>query len=135
MENVNMHVLSYIAKDISISVARLGINTRFLVVKKKDYKNDPYLALESTPFQTMPMIFKDIKLEGRIFVNLSEEEDRIVNIRVSLEYSYHTFDGGYNGHQLGYLRYQVEKNCWDTMDGSEDAWFRNRVIKEQGLTI
>lgn len=134
MENVNMHVLSYIAKDITLSVTRLGINTRLLVVEKKDYKNNPYLVFESTPFQTTPMMFKEIKLEGNIYIREDETDDGFIYVIVDLDYRYNFFDGGSNGHKLGMCKYKICRGYWDAFDSSS-AGVEYETRKVQGLTI
>lgn len=135
MENINFNVLNYIVKDINLSVARLGINTQLSIVEKQDYKNEPYLAIDSTPFQTMPMIFKSIKVDGNIYVLEDKNNEDIVKVAVRLDYRYKTFDDGSNGHQLGMVRYEVDKEYWGKWDGKNENWTRNNIIKTQGLSI
>lgn len=130
-----MTVLNYIVSDINLTIARLGINTQLSVVEKKDYADRPYLAIDSTPFQTMPMIFKDIKLEGDIFVREDKNDEDIVKVTIELDYKYHTFVNASNGHQLGTLRYDVNKEFWTKSNGANEKWARSNIWKVQGLEI
>ena len=131
---MNMNVLNYIVKDINLSVARLGINTQFAVVEKKDYKGESYLAIESTSFQTMPMIFKRINLIGGIGVQDKGDDENII-VAVRLDYKYQTFDDGSNGHRLGEVRYEVNKAYWETWDGTKEEWTHFSIFKVRSLDI
>ena len=131
---MNMNVLNYIVKDINLSVARLGINTQLAVVEKKDYKGESYLAIESTSFQTMPMIFKRINLIGGIGVQDKGDDENII-VAVRLNYKYQTFYDGSNGHQLGQFKFEIAKHCWDKWDGKDETWAKFEIRKVQGLSI
>lgn len=134
MENVNMKVLDYIVKEVNLSVSRLGINTQLQLVEKKDCKDNPYLAIDSTPFQTTPMIFKSIKLDGNItFIPTNADEGKVI-IAVGLSYRYQTFDDGSNGHKLGTFIFNVEQHCWDKWDGDK-TFVKYEIEKVQGLEI
>lgn len=131
----NLNVLNYIVKDINLSVARLGINTQLSIVEKKDYKNKPYLAIGSTPFQTMPIIFKTIKLNGYIYVLEDEKNENIVKVVASLDYHYQTFDDGSNGHSLGRVQYEVDKEYWTRQGDIDERYAQNYIDKTKGLSI
>lgn len=132
MENVNFNVLNYIVKDINLSVARLGINTNLSVVETKDYANRLYLKVDGTPFQTTPMIFKWIKLDGSIHIKDTQET---VMVAAKMDYRYQTFDDGSNGHQLGQFKFEIAKHCWDKWDGKDETWAKFEIRKVQGLSI
>lgn len=132
----NKSVLDYIVKDIKVSVSRLGINTNFSLVEDKEYTTGrPYLKVVSTPFQTMPVIFKEINLEGDFYARPSMKDDETIEVVICLEYRYSCFDGGSNGHRLGNFKYEVEKHCWDTWDGEDEQFIRYRINKVNGMEI
>lgn len=131
----NLNVLNYIVKDINLSVARLGINTQLSIVEKKDYKNKPYLAIDSTPFQTTPIIFKTIKLDGYIYVLEDEKNENIVKVVASLDYHYQTFGDGSNGHSLGRVQYEVDKEYWTRQGDVDERRVQNYISKTKGLSI
>lgn len=135
MENVNINVLNYIVKDVNLSVARLGINTQLSIVEEKDYKNEAYLGIDSTPFQTMPMIFKTIKLDGHIYIMEDKKNENIIKIAIRLDYRYQTFGDGSNGHSLGMIQYEVEKDYWEGWNGVNERYAPNYIFKTKGLSI
>lgn len=135
MENINLNVLNYIVKDINLSVARLGINTQLSVVEEKDYAGNPYLKVCSTPFQTMPVMFKDITLEGNIYVEEDNRNEDAMKVTVRLNYRYHYFDGGSNGHPLGDCQFTVDKDYWKNWDGVNENWASSNIYKIKGLAI
>ncbi len=136
MENVNFSVLDYIVKDINLSVSRLGINTELSIVEAKDYANRPYLKVDGTPFQTTPMIFKTIKLDGSIHIQETRAgQDALIMVVIRLSYRYQTFDDGSNGHQLGEFKFTVDKRCWDKWDGKDTTFAKYEIQKVQGLAI
>ena len=129
-----MKVLDYIVKDVNLSVSRLGINTQLQVVEKKDCKDKPYLVIDSTPFQTTPMIFKSIKLDGNITIVQAESDDETVTVAIGLSYRYQTFEDGSNGHRLGTFIFDIDKHCWDKWDGDK-TFVKYEIKKVQGLEI
>lgn len=96
-------VVKYIVNDITMSCRRLGIDTVFYI--KED--GNSYDKLVSTSFQTMPVLFKEIHLEGRIYL---EEDVDCVKVVIPLYYKYKTFDNGENGHILGKVVYVANKD-------------------------
>lgn len=129
-------VLEYIIKEVELSVSRLGINTNFSLVEEKDYTTGrPYLKVVSTPFQTMPVIFKKINLEGSVHARPSMTDDKTIEVLICLEYRYSCFDGGSNGHHLGNVKYEVEKELWETWDGEDEQFLRYRINKVHGIEI
>lgn len=94
-------VVKYIVNDITTSCRRLGIDTVFYI--KED--GNGYEELVSTSFQTMPVLFKEIHLEGRIYL---EEDADSINVSIYLYYKYTTFDNGVNCHLLGRIVYAVD---------------------------
>ena len=131
----NTNVLNYIVKDINLSVARLGINTQLSVVTDEDYAGREYLKVESTPFQTMPVLFRAINIEGSVYVHQSKTDEEIIEVIVALDYRYTFFNGGSNGHTLGNFKYEVDKRCWDTWNGENNRFIDNRIYKVHGLSI
>lgn len=128
----NNNVLEYIISEINQSVARLGINTTLSISEDKDYAGKEYLKVTSTPFQTMPVLFKEIKLKGKISLF---EKDNDVKIIVGLEYRYQTFDSGSNGHTLGTFIFVTSKEFWENYDGKRPSSLRYEIDKVKGLSI
>lgn len=134
-EKINKSVLDYIAKEINLSVSRLGINTQLSIVEVLDYAGRPLLKMVGTPFQTMPVIFREINIEGFIRVRPSSSDEQVMEVNVPLEYRYTTFDDGQNGHTLGSFTFEIDKEIWDTWDGHRDSFIRYGIRKVAGLIL
>lgn len=128
----NNNVLEYIISEVNQSVARLGINTCLSLITEKDYAKNDYLKVTSTPFHTMPVLFKEIHLEGRVDLF---EKGNDVKIVVTLEYRYKTFENGNNGHSLGTFIFVTSKDFWESYEGNHPSSLRLEIDKVKGLTI
>lgn len=117
-------VIKYIVNDITMSCRRLGIDTVFYI---KDNGND-YEDLVSTSFQTMPVLFKEIHLEGKIYL---EEDVDSVKVVIPIYYKYKTFGNGENGHSLDTVIYYIDKGY--TSKNIRDI--SKYISKVKGLTI
>lgn len=106
---VNESAQKYILSDIELTCKRLGINAKFSIKTKNDYNGKPYELIESSSFQTMPMLFKEIHIEGNITAMSTTGSIRVI---ANLEYRYQTFESGYNGCTLGKVIYEVD-NMYD----------------------
>lgn len=117
---------------IEMSSVQVAINTCLSLISEKDYAKNDYLKVISSPFQTMPVLFKEIKLEGRVDLF---EKGNDVKIVVTLEYRYKTFENGSNGHSLGTFIFVTSKDFWENYDGNRPSSLRLEVDKVKGLTI
>ena len=102
-----------------------------MFVTDKDYRGNEYIKIESSKFQTMPMMFKEIWIEGRVTVIDSEDEGK-QEVSISLEYHWQSFRGGSNGTDIGYIYFEVEKDLPEKI--KEDS-ARFYVRKMKGLEI
>lgn len=124
-------VREYILSDVQMTLARLGINAACKFVTEKDYRGNDYLTIETSKFQTMPMMFKELYVRGP--VGTYEEEDKeFYEVSIRLEYCWKSFRGGSNGTDLGTIRYQVEKDMPERV--GEDS-VRYYIHKEHGIEI
>lgn len=128
MEHKN--ILSYIAKDIQKTCERLGIYAEFT---PKDEKR-----IESSDFKMQPAIFKSIHVNADVRIHKSEvsEEDDVLDIDVSLHYRYYHWDGGENGCDIGWIKYQIQQSNFN----KDKVYIDNLKIlctikKWRGLTI
>lgn len=101
---VNEAALEYILKDIEITCRRLGVNAKFSININEDYKGEPFTTIVSTSFQTMPMLFKDIHIEGTVRAKSCTD---CVQVIFNLEYRVQTFENGYYGFSFGRMIYEV----------------------------
>lgn len=137
-EILSKQVLDYIINDVEITIHRLGINAQLSIKVEKDYRGNEYEKLVSTSFQTMPMLFKEIHLEGSIAIrDKVDAPDDFLEVHVNLDYYYHTFDNGNNGHTLGRIVFEVDKRTNEKMkeSGKESNYISMIVRKVQSLEI
>lgn len=118
-------VLNYIITDMETTLHRLGINTKLSVEKSEENDCLSYGKLVGTPFQTTPMIFREIHIEGNIYVSeRGEGEDGKVLITFNLFMYYSYFGGGSNGHNLGNITYEVSKNIDEKLSNHPNLFVR-----------
>ena len=137
-EVLSKQVLDYIINDVEITIHRLGINAQLSIEVEKDYRGNEYEKLVSTSFQTMPMLFKDIRLDGNIAIrDKVDAPNDFLEVYVYLYYYYHTFDNGSNGHTLGRIVFEVDKRTNEKMkeSGKESNYTSMIVRKVQSLEI
>ena len=137
-EILSKQVLDYIINDVETTIHRLGVNAQLSIKIEKDYRGNEYEKLVSTSFQTMPMLFKEIHLEGSIAIrDKVDAPDDFLEVYVKLDYYYHTFDNGSNGHTLGSIVFEVDKRTNEKMKeiGKESNYISMIVRKVQSLEI
>lgn len=109
---LNKDIENYIISDVQLSIQRLGINAQLSIVELEDYQhendeNDENIV--STSFQTIPMLFKEIHIEGEVCViNHKTIGYSEVVIRLGVKYTH--FNGDTNEHELGKITYLVDNS-------------------------
>ena len=137
-EILSNQVLDYIINDVETTIHRLGINAQLSIEVEKDYRGNEYEKLVSTSFQTMPMLFKDIRLDGNIAIrDKVDAPNDFLEVYIYLYYYYHTFDNGSNGHTLGRIVFEVDKRTNEKMIENEGKsnYISMIVRKVQSLEI
>lgn len=137
-EVLSKQVLDYIINDVETTIHRLGINAQLSIKVEKDYRGNEFEKLVSTSFQTMPVLFKEIHLEGTISVRDKQDEpDDFLKVCINIEYRYTNFSGGSNGHILGRIAYEVDKRTNEKMKESkkESKYISMIARKVQSLEI
>lgn len=109
-EVLNKEIVNYIISDIELTLQRLGIKVQLSIEQCEDYKHEKFDKLISTSFQTVPMLFKEIHIEGDINVMTKATEEDYCKVIINLGVSYAYFDGETNGHKLGRVMYVVDKS-------------------------
>lgn len=95
-----------IKKAIEHLLMRLGIHTEILIEfgEKK-------LVLVSTPIQTTPTIYKEVKITGNGSLDLfNESRTDVFTLKIHLNYSFKYFGGGSNGVNLGVIEFRLFEN-------------------------
>lgn len=130
-EILNKEIVNYIINDVELTIKRLGINVQLSIEQCKDYNHDKFDMIVSTSFQTMPMLFKEIHIEGNINVITKETEEDYCKVVINLDVRYTHFDGGTNGHELGKIMYVVDKSY----NGTDTKYLNMYVDKVKTLAI
>lgn len=130
-EILNKEIVNYIINDVELTIKRLGINVQLSIEQREDYNHDKFDMIVSTSFQTMPMLFKEIHIEGNINVITKETEEDYCKVVINLDVRYTHFDGGTNGHKLGKIMYVVDKSH----NGTDTKYLNMYVDKVRTLAI
>lgn len=130
-EILNKEIVNYIINDVELTIKRLGINVQLSIEQREDYNHDKFDMIVSTSFQTMPMLFKEIHIEGNINVITKEAEEDYCKVVINLDVRYTHFDGGTNGHELGKIMYVVDKSY----NGTDTKYLNMYVDKVRTLAI
>ena len=123
-------VQEYILSELQNSVMRLGISAQLKMVVKKDYRGQEYLTLESEKFQTQPVIFKEVWLDG--VISVTGEKENAFEVCVRLDYNWRSFTGGTNCTDLGRCFFEVDKDLPEKLT-SENVCYH--VNKRGGIEI
>lgn len=130
-EVLNKEIVNYIISDIEQTLQRLGFNVQLSIKQCEDYKHEKFDKLISTSFQTVPMLFKEIHIEGDINVMTKATEEDYYKVIINLNVGYTYFDGGTNGHKLGRVMYVVDKSY----NGTDTKHINIYVDKVKTLAI
>ena len=130
-EILNKEIVNYIINDVELTIKRLGINVQLSIEQCEDYNHDKFDKIVSTSFQTMPMLFKEIHIEGDINVITMETEEDNCKVIINLDVRYTHFDGGTNGHNLGKIMYLADKSY----KGRNTKHINMYVVKVKSLAI
>lgn len=130
-EILNKEIVNYIINDVELTIKRLGINVQLSIEQCEDYNHDKFDKLISTSFQTMPMLFKEIHIEGNIYVIANKTEEDCYKVVINLDVRYTHFDGGTNGHELGRIIYIADKSY----NGTDTKHINMYVDKVKPLAI
>lgn len=106
-ELVPSEILKEIQENIQTMMSRLCINTEITItVKYNEISQGVVVVLQSTEFNTVPVIFKSIHLEGRSnpvveIVDNGHEIFHRIKFCFFISYRYEDFGHGTNGTNLG----------------------------------
>ena len=110
-ELVPSEILKEIQENIQTMLSRLCINTEItLTVKYNEIAQGVVVVLQSTEFNTVPVIFKSIHLEGRSnpvveIVDNGHEIFHRIKFCFFISYRYEDFSHGTNGTDLGSVEF------------------------------
>nr|UVX63911.1 MAG: hypothetical protein [Bacteriophage sp.] len=130
-EVLNKEIVNYIISDIEQTLQRLGFNVQLSIEQCEDYKHEKFDKLISTSFQTVPMLFKEIHIEGDINVMTKATEEDYYKVIINLDVRYTHFNGGTNGYELGKIMYVADKSY----NGTDTKHINIYVDKVKTLAI
>ena len=110
-ELVPSEILKEIQEKIQTMMSRLCINTEIAItVKYNEYSQRVVVVLQSTEFNTVPVIFKSIHLEGHskpVVETIDNGNEIFYRIKFcfSISYRYEDFGHGTNGTDLGSVEF------------------------------
>lgn len=110
-ELVPSEILKEIQENIQTMLSRLCINTEItLTVKYNEIAQGVVVVLQSTEFNTVPVIFKSVHLEGRSnpvveIVDNGHEIFHRIKFCFFISYRYEDFSHGTNGTDLGSVEF------------------------------
>ena len=96
-----------IEKTLKIIVSRLGLNVDFYLNEKEIYDGRLMVSVKSTEFQTMPVIYKSIHIEGSGFVIRDTDKEGVLHLSIPLSYHFNYFNGGTNGVDIGVCKFLI----------------------------
>lgn len=112
MREIEQIVLDYILEDVNKTLERLGISEKVTIANSEAWSNRMAYFLESKPIKVTPMIYRETKMDGKIYdmeaewgKGLCPDRGRIIVADVGYQFQY--FDGGSNGVDLGTAYYAI----------------------------
>ena len=96
-----------IKKSLKIMTSRLGINVDFYLNEKEIYDGRLVVSVKSTEFQTMPVIYKSIHIEGSGFLVRDNDKEDVLHLSIPLSYHFDYFNGGTNGVDIGVCKFVI----------------------------
>lgn len=113
MENINLfevldkEEIKKIEKSLAICLIRLGVNVEVSLSESKTYDGRPLVKVKTTEFQSIPVIYKSIRIEGYGILKKDEKGDNVFRLRLPLSYYFNYFGGGSNGVDLGVCSFTI----------------------------
>lgn len=77
------------------------------VTIEENYRKEKYFRVESNTFQSNPVIFKTLYVDGQASPYYEKEETKIVKLYFYFNYRWVTFTGGGNGVDLGRMEIDI----------------------------
>lgn len=123
-ENVKLMELAF--KDM---LAHIGVNVDVKVFGNLIYNGNELVCMESTTFNTVPAMYRGIKVDGStlIYEDDGAENDTMkrYDLRFHLNYRFDYWNGGENGVKLGEVHFML---VIDKTDGTQSLWSNGLVL-------
>ena len=89
------------------SLAKLGIHTEVMLSSKVTRHNHEYIRIDTSDFQTTPVIYKSVSVFGEGYVVPCDDIAGAFDLCINLDYAFKYFKGGANGVEIGQLRFRI----------------------------
>lgn len=89
------------------SLAKLGIHTDVKLSSKMTRHNHEYIRIDTSDFQTTPVIYKSVSVFGEGCVVPCDDIADAFDLCINLDYAFKYFKGGANGVEIGQLRFRI----------------------------
>ena len=123
-ENVKLMELAF--KDM---LAHIGVNVDVKVFGNLIYNGNELVCMESTTFNTVPAMYRCIKVDGStlIYEDDGAENDTMkrYDLRFHLNYRFDYWKGDENGVELGEVHFMLVIN---KTDGTQSLWSNGLVL-------
>lgn len=121
IEPNNIKVMESAIKNM---LARVGVcNVDVKISSINIYDGREMAVVETSTFNTIPAIYRGIKVDGSTFIEKDDENDGNYHLRFHLNYRFDYWKGGENGVELG--------DVWFIIANGE----KNQYVWNMGLTI
>lgn len=116
---LNDEGIKVLSDCLKTTFLRMGINVDFKISEKEIYDGSLLITATSTTFNTMPVMFRNVRVvcDGK----LKKDEQGAYDLNMSCDYRYDLFDGGCNGNRIGLAHFRI----FEGMDG------KHRVIHQR----
>lgn len=100
--------------SLKTTFLRMGVNVDFEISEKMIYDGSLLIKAISTPFNTIPVMFREVRVEceGRLRKN---EENSSYEMDMSCYYRYSLFNGSTNGCDIGIAHITI-RGCDENKD-------------------
>lgn len=109
-EDFTKDMQTEIANEIQNCLKKLGIHTSVGIFPKEKSNGEIRVNVKSDTFNTSPVMFKKVFIDGYGTVEKDEEYDGTYNLTIALDYRWETFSGGYNGTELATVTFRMCDN-------------------------
>lgn len=96
-----------IVSAVKNSLLRLGINVDVTLSAKKIYDGREMIVIETSAFNTTPVIYEEVRVHGEGFIIKVEGHDDVFDLRFLLGYDFVYFGGGENGVDIGVMNFRI----------------------------
>jgi len=103
---------------ITTELLKRGFTAKVVVDEKTSRHGDYRLELTSEMFQTVPVIMKEIRINGEITFRQDEENENVIHVGCRVGVRYEHFTGGSNGCALFSFFCRIRKDREDIYEVS-----------------